>query len=262
MSASSAGRTLRSASSLAAGFSAVRWEFPDWWLWTLSAAAWVVLFVENLTPEPFVHDDHSVMIMDSASEVRVRFVAGVVSWTVMVVAMMLPLSTRHARWLAHRSLARRRTRTILLHAAAYLGIWVLLGVVLAVVLPLIVSGVGASRTFAVVALLVAALWQVAPARRRMLRRCGAGRAPAVRGWRADLDCLRAGARTAGRCVATCGPAMAAVIAMHGLAIMVALTVIIANERRPGPNPEEQAGRGLEAIGLAAIAAGVWVLGSG
>jgi hypothetical protein len=166
----------------------------------------------------------------------------------MVVAMMLPMSARPARWLAHRSLARRRGRTLILHTLSYLCVWLVLGLAIT---PIVVA-LEAPVMITVGTLVLAAAWQVTPYRRRVLQRCGAGRAPAIHGWLADLDCIRAGMRTGRRCILTCGPAMAAMIATHHLATMAAVTAVLASERRRAPNPEERAGRSAEAIGLAAV----------
>jgi Predicted metal-binding integral membrane protein (DUF2182) len=171
----------------------------------------------------------------------------------MVAAMMLPLAMRDARWLAHRSLARRRRRTVALHFVGFFVIWSAVGVtVCAAVLAIDASTTGT----AAVALMGAAAWHVSPPRRRAFRRCGSGRAPAIRGLRADVDCVVAGVRTGQTCLITCGVAMSAMTAGHSLALMGAVALIGVSERRAAPNPEERAGRSAEAIALAAIAVAV------
>ena len=208
MSASFAASAVRPAGALAARLRVSRWEHPDWWLWILAGGAWVALAVRGPQHGVAAHDHHMGAGTPAVDEGSI--LAALVWWTVMVLAMMLPLSAGHARWLAHRSLARRRTRTVLLHTLGYVGVWLLVG---AALVP-IGQAIGAPVPVTVAALLAAAAWHVTPSRRRRLRRCGAGVAPAVRGWPADLDCLQAGLRTGRRCAVTCGPAMVAMIEMH------------------------------------------------
>ena len=176
----------------------------------------------------------------------------VAGWSVMVTAMMLPLAAPDARWLAQRSLTRRRSRTVALHLLGFLAVWVLAG---GVIVPA-VHAVRAGTSVTAAALVAASVWHVTPIRRRAMRRCGAGRAPAIRGLRADVDCLQAGRRTGQRCLLTCGFAMLAMAATHHLVLMGAVGLLGFSERRPAPNPEDRAGRPAEAIGLAAVALAV------
>ena len=247
VSASSAASEHPTAVGRSVRLHAYRWEHPDWWLWIASGVAWTALVVGAAWPGPAGDDHHQVSAVAGTGPV-----ADLGWWALMVVAMMLPLSAGHVRWLANRSLVRRRTWTVVLHTVGYLGVWLVLG---AVLIPA-VRAVDAPVTVTVGALLAAAAWHVSPYRRRALRRCGAGRAPAVRGRPADLDCLRAGLRTGRLCTVTCGPAMVAMVATHHLAIMVAITLLLASERRRAPNPQDRAGRVAEAVGLAGVALAV------
>jgi len=106
-------------------------------------------------------------------------------------------------------------------------------------------------------LLVAAVWQVAPARRRVMRRCGVVAPCAL----SDRGCAEAGLRTGARCAFTCGPVMAAMAVSHGLLLMSALFCVLLSERARGPNPDRRAGRPLEAWCLAgfAVVAGLALL---
>ncbi len=89
-------------------------------------------------------------------------------WLLMVAAMMMPLAMRDARWLAHRSLARRRGRTVALHVLGFLLVWTGLGAVVAAA----ASTIGLGTRAAAVSLAAAAVWHVSPVRRRVLGRCG------------------------------------------------------------------------------------------
>jgi predicted metal-binding membrane protein len=170
-------------------------------------------------------------------------------WTAMAVAMMLPLARPQARWLAFRSLPRHRHRSVAAFAVAYVGVWTAAGAVAVAALAPV-----RGRALAVaVALGVAALWHRAPRRRRLLLRCGVRRVPAAAGWRAPADWLRTGAAAGARCVATCGPLMLPMAIAHQPALTVGTALVLASERRPGPNPERRAGRRLEAACLASAA---------
>jgi predicted metal-binding membrane protein len=167
----------------------------------------------------------------------------------MVVAMMLPLAGAQARWLGLRTLRRDRHRAIATFAAGYLVVWVALGALaLAALAPVAGEPEALAATLA-----AAAVWHVAPPRRRLLRRCAAGTVPAIRGWRAPVDWLASGVRAGMTCVATCGVLMLPMTVAHHPVLMLGAALVIAAERRSGPNPERRAGRPREALCLAAAA---------
>lgn len=164
-------------------------------------------------------------------------------------AMMLPLVSSDLRWLAFRSLAARRQRTIVLHVVAYMAVWLLVGTIvmagaaLVAITPLVIGSSFLSG---------AALWHITGARRTALLRCRAGELPAVRGMRADLDVLAAGIRSARGCLVACGLPMLAMATVHSLTLMVAITLLVASERHGGANPERRLGRPIESLGFAVL----------
>ena len=212
-------------------FERFRWEHPEWWLGVIAVAAWIVL----LAPA------------------RLH---GFASWAVMVGAMALPLATPGARRLAHRVLAVRRQRTVVLHAVAFAGVWLLLGAVAIAVVETLGLGYAAGAA----TLLAAAAWHVSPIRRRALRRCGAGRLPSVTGRAADLDCLRSGLAAARVTVVTHGLPMLTMAAVHSVSLALALSLLAAVECRPGPNADRRAGRPFEALALAGLGLAIAVTG--
>jgi predicted metal-binding membrane protein len=181
--------------------------------------------------------------------------SAILAFALMAVAMMLPLARSPARWLAFRSLRSHRQAAIAVFAASCMAVWVAAGAVLVVVL----GPVRGSLPAVAAALAVAAAWQVAPARRRLLRRCGTATAPAIRGRRAVADWSRGGARAGARCVGTCWAVMAPMAIVHHPALMALAALVVFGERRAGPNPERRGGRPFEARVLAAAAAAVLVL---
>jgi hypothetical protein len=204
--------------------------------------AWWALLVGHI--HPLVHHGH----LDPA---HLGLAAALLWWTAMITAMMLPLVAADARWLAFRSLPRLRRRAITVFVATFLLVWALAGAVgLTAMAPL-----HGSLPAVVLALAVAAAWHVAPVRRRVLRRCGALRAPAIRGPRAALDWSRSGAVAAGRCIATCWALMLPMAILHSPALMVGGALVVASERRSAPNPERRAGRPVEAMALLGLAVG-------
>jgi Predicted metal-binding integral membrane protein (DUF2182) len=231
-----------------------RWQRPDWWVSVLVAAAWAFVFVDagfrthadRQGPE---HGGVAALAGDGGDEGRA---AAFVWWLLMVVAMMVPLAGKDARWLAHRTLARRRARVVALHVIGYTLVWLSAGA--AVVAAVDVAEPARGMTALVLA--AAAAWHVTARRRQALRRCGAGRVSAVEGFRADTDCLHAGMRTGWRCLVTCGLAMAAMAASHNPALMAGVAGVSANERRRAPNPERRIGRPREAAALLALAVAV------
>ncbi len=170
-------------------------------------------------------------------------------WSGMVMAMMLPLAAPQAGWLARRSLAARRRRTLALHALAFLSPWAAAGVIAFFV----AQAAHDLRLAPTIALTAAAAWHPSAPRRRLLTRCGSGLAPAILGWKADRDCLLAGWRAGLRCTLTCGPLMLPMLLSHQLLIAIPIVAVVVSERARGPNPESRAARPIHAGALAFLA---------
>jgi Predicted metal-binding integral membrane protein (DUF2182) len=220
---------------------------PQWWLLAAAAAAWIgLLSVLTLGGQT-----------DTTHHEGVTWI-GLGGWATMVVAMLLPFASKEARWLAFRSLRRRRQHAIAAFAAGFLLPWLAVGTAAVAV----TSPLHGDLLAAAVALALAAVWQVMPVRRRVLRRCGALRAPATRRGRHAADCMRSGAVAGGRCVLTCWAVMLPMAMVHHPGLMAGAMLVMASERRNGPNPEQRAGRSLEALWLAAAAVIAALLGAG
>lgn len=240
---------------------AFTWRSPDWWLGAASLAAWVALtwmflaMAWGATPAGHgAHDPHSGHAVHAApaSTWAMPYGALLGSWALMAVAMMVPLARKRARWLAFRSLRARRQHAVATFAAGFLAVWLAAGAI-AIALAEPVRG----EPWAVAgALALAAWWQRAPARRRLLRRCGVLRAPAVHGARAPADWAHGGLLIGARCVATCGALMLPMAIVHHPALMLGAALVVTSERRRGPNPETRGGRRREAVWIAAAAGAV------
>lgn len=214
------------------------WRHPEWWVAAAAAGAWMWMFA---VPHPHTHGGHA-----AGADVR---------WAgVMVVAMMLPLTIPHVRHVARSSLWRRRHRAIAGFLAGYVGVWML--AILAVV-AVLAAGSRLAGWMVVAGLVTGAavLWEVAPGKRRLLRRCGRTVPLAPRGWRADADCARFGAMAGASCVSVCWALMAAcVVFAHSLPVMAVLFgVQLSGRYRREPSPALAA---LAVLGvcLAAVAA--------
>lgn len=180
------------------------WRHPEWWPAASAAGAWVWL-----AAAPHPHAGHVMA-------------PGALWLAVMAVAMMAPLTLPGVRHVARSSLWRRRHAAIAEFLAGYLAVWMLamLAIAAAVSAGASVGGWAAAGAVAAVA---AALWELAPARARHLRRCERTAPLAPRGWRADADCAGFGARAGVSCVGTCWALMAACVAVpHSLPVMAVL----------------------------------------
>lgn len=236
---------------------------PEWWLHVVAGLAWLVLLARSGMPEAvWTHAvaGHHVASPGGGQVDRGAVVGhpanGLHHWPLMVLAMMLPVAAPQARLVALRSLWPRRHRSAVLFVAGYLAVWLALGV--GVVMPLAVLGATSAPAWAAPALVaLAALWHLAPPRRRLLRRCGSLRLRAADGRAADRNCALVGVRSGARCVASCGPAMLP-MALHpgsgtGIVLMAVVLAVMLDERADGPNPATRAGHPRQAAALVAVA---------
>lgn len=184
---------------------------------------------------------------------RVSLLRDGATWALMVTAMMLPVVTPVVCRLAAGGLRARRGRTVTEVVAGYLLPWLALGLVATVVLRT-VAPPPVTQDVVAGALVLAAAWHVAPPRRRLMSRCGAVQPGALTGRRASADAVRNGGVLGVRCVATCGPAMTAMLLSHSWVLMLGVTVVLWSERRRGPNPAERVAHPAQAVGLVALAA--------
>lgn len=184
---------------------------------------------------------------------------GLASWTLMVVAMMVPAAVPVLRAIGLDSMWHRRYRSPALFLTAYLAVWVAIGA--AAVGAWQLAGLlggghalhGAAATGAL--LFVAANWQLSPRHRRCLKRCHRALPLGARGRAADRACLRYGSYHARQCAGACWPLMLAMLPGHGLALMTALTALT-SWQRIARRPRRSACAGvLVALGTVVMVAG-------
>ncbi len=219
------------------------WTRPEWWSLVLAALAWGALVSHASGPQGHAHH---AMPAQGIMPVQVEFL----NWCLMVVAMMVPLMLAPLRWVAFQSFRQRRHRAILLFLIGFLLSWMPVGVGAAWLRtfdwshdPLLVSGM----------FCLAALWVLAPVRRRALVFCHLTIPLAPSGWNADRDCLRFGLIVGMSCIATCGFLMlACAFTGHNLVAMLGGTLLGALEFRSFRPPTLQ-------IFAGALMLAVWFL---
>lgn len=191
------------------------WRCPHWWVIALSAAAWGLV---------------------GARWWRSRHGPGVdlLDWTLMILAMMLPLVFAHLRVAAARSLWSRRQRAIVAFLCGYAAIGLVAGLAcVAVVGAAGIAGLHAANSPPAVAaaFALAAAWQFSSVKRRALTACHRTMPLAPRGWRANRDCVHYGWSIGGRCLVSCaGLMLACVVTGHSLPAMMGATGVAVAER--------------------------------
>lgn len=221
------------------------WRHPEWWVVLAAAAAWAwMAAAPHPRPDAHAHAGHSA---------APGFWSGAPHLLVMVIAMMLPLTLASVRHVAFNSLWARRHRAIGGFVAGYLAVWMVAMLAIAGAWALAASLAGWTAA-ALVAMGAAVAWELAPARRRRLRRCTRTAPLAPRGWRADRDCARFGAASGASCVVACWALMAASAAFaHSLPVMAVLFgVQLSGRYGRSPSPALAAGAVL-AVCLASLA---------
>ena len=219
------------------------WRHPETWAILLSAAAWFSFFIASVSAIGYTSldflsfADHARHNSGSYSFFSLPTVA--LHWTTMIVAMMFPLLIGQLRIVAARSLWDRRDLAMALFICGYVSVWLVFGVAVEIVLELGRTIAPILRPFLIPSsFLLAALWQLAPQKKRGLVACHLTMPLAPSGWRADRDCCRYGFRTATSCCISCWAFMFVCAATgHALWAMAIVTLVSWSERvlrRPRP----------------------------
>jgi predicted metal-binding membrane protein len=159
-------------------------------------------------------------------------------WALMLAAMMLPLVIVPLRHVRERSLARRRGRATLLFVLGYLVVWMTAGIVLQLAALVALWTLPLPWMWPGLALAVAMLWQVSPAKQWCLNRCH--RKPQLAAFEpaADRDALLFGLTHGASCLGACWTLMLAMLlAGKGqFPAMIAITLLLLSERLESPAP--------------------------
>jgi predicted metal-binding membrane protein len=224
----------------------IGWHHPEWWVVMAAAVAW--MFMAGMSHPHASHTGTTPAGMSHAhtSHTHVSHTGvtpgrghaqGTLGTVAMVIAMMVPLTLANVRHVAISSLWRRRHRAIAGFLVGFLAVWIVVQTVIVGSLGLLAPLLG-WQTVGGVAIFTAALWELAPIKRRLLRRCHRTVPLAPRGWRADADCAHYGVTTGFGCVTMCWALMVAAAAFsHSLMVMTVLFGVQMSGRyqqRPSP----------------------------
>jgi hypothetical protein len=202
----------------------IGWHYPEWWVVLVVVVAW--MFMAGMSHP---HASDTEITSDGMSQAHTSHThashTGIISGrghgqgtlgtvamvTAMVIAMMLPLTLANVRHVALSSLWRRRHRAIAAFLVSFIAVWIVVQIAIVGIWGLLTPLVG-WQTAGGVAMVAAALWEVAPIKRQRLRRCHRTVPLAPHGWRAHADCARYGVTTGFSCVTTCWALMVAAVA--------------------------------------------------
>ena len=199
----------------AAALQRLTWHHPEAGAAAVAAAAWAVVLL------PALGGDGALVHAEAHEAAPV--LAAAAGWVAMVVAMMVPTALPVARHHGLNALWQRRGRTVALFLGGYVALWGAFG---AVALP------AAGQLPLAALLLVAAAWELTPAKWRAVRSCHLPEPLPPRGARADAACVHAGIRYGRRCALACWPAMLAMaVAGHeAVGLMVVVAVVLLAEK--------------------------------
>jgi predicted metal-binding membrane protein len=158
--------------------------------------------------------------------------AALLDWTVMSVAMMVPVALPAVQHVGLNSIRPRRRWAMFVFFAVYVGIWVAFGVAVLAAERVADQVLRIDdRVLLAFALAVAAAWQLTRIKRRALFRCRRTVPLPPVGLRADAGCARFALQHGWRCVTSCWSLMVvmAVVQQRALLWMAALTALIVTE---------------------------------
>lgn len=241
------------------GFAAIRSMAggPLWPLLAASGAGWVLMLVlvsgQPDLPLCTVHDTGNII------DGRLDYQAVLFS-AAMLSGMMAPLLAQNVTWVGRLSFASRRWRAIALFLAGYACLWVIALSALWLLSNALRAVFGSEIAAFLAALGLCLIWQGSPVKPAVLRLCH--RAPVLPafGLRADIASFGYGLTSAGWCVAACWALMSLPLAGPSAHVwlMAAVSPVMLHERYARP-PSIRLRRGLAGAGLAAMAAGVFIL---
>lgn len=193
---------------------ALRWR-PEWPVAALVGVAWLI-----------------AVAMQATGSHRLHTAPPLVAWSIMSLLMMVPVTLPAIRYLAFNSFRNRRPRAMAIYVAAYLLAWLGFGAMALGVVSISTSFGVTVPALAIVILLAAAAWQLAPLRRRALLSCRRTVPLPPIGWRADAACARFATQQALHCMKVCWPVMLLMpIIGHQLVAMFALTALVTAEEQ-------------------------------
>lgn len=226
----------------------LRWR-PEWRVATVAAAAWVALAGLGMSGAELGEHHAPLGVLTALT-----------AWTLMVVAMMVPVTLPAVRYVGLNSMRRRQQRAMALYAAVYVGVWVLFGLSAIGLHHVLATHLGLSDpTLLASGLALAGGWQLTRAKRRALYACGRTVPLPPLGRRADAGCARFAILQGWRCIRSCWAIMLVMVMIghRSLIWMIALTALVmAEELTVRGRRLTQPAAGVLAMAAAVVALGV------
>ncbi|MEQ6124039.1 DUF2182 domain-containing protein [Pseudotenacibaculum sp. MALMAid0570] len=227
---------------------------PEWWVFLLSGTVWVLLCIQSISNSIYSENSSTAFQLcysiNSVIEVTditstgtftnkleilyVTIKGNIISWIIMIVAMMFPLLEKSIR---HVGISVRRTQRdigIFFFLIGYLFLWTLIGFVF-LLLPLFLEWFLPNKTF--LSLLIGILFIIAavlswkPSRRVIMMKCEFTMPIRIYGWLFYRDTLVYGFRIGWACLGMCWLVMTALmLARHHFALMFVVSSIVLIER--------------------------------
>jgi predicted metal-binding membrane protein len=218
----------------------------------VSAVTWILLLVEPGSMGRFAHcpaTTSGAMPLSASFQILLAISEAaslMVSWALMLVAMMSPVVISPVCHIRLRSFTHRRARSTVLFVTSYAAIWTALGGVLLAIELAAMLFAPQSYLPAAGVVLIALVWQFSPIKQRCLNRCYAHTELSAFGAAADFDALRFGMTHGIWCVGSCWALMLFPMLLprgHVFA-MATVAILINSERLEQPRPACWRWRGL------------------
>jgi hypothetical protein len=224
-----------------AGWRAVDWNHPEWWVFPMIGGAWLALgaaavgpLMSGTTTATSGYSTLFVCPIPASAAIASGGVAAllvaVAGSVAMIVAMMGPLALPALHHVGLSGLWSRRRRGPAIVLAGFVATWLPAVWLIDGIVGGMHAAAGPPVTVAVV-VGVAAVWHLTRHRARWLAACTRTSPIAPRGWRADVGCLRQGFVVARACVPSCaGPMLVVAAAGHAIVVMALIATVAIMER--------------------------------
>ncbi|WP_194165880.1 DUF2182 domain-containing protein [Shewanella sp. YLB-07] len=225
------------------------WRFIEWrqlphgllhtavgWIWMISGGIWLWLLVNILSIQEGHHHHHMVTQVNG-------FFPQVSHWILMLIAMMFPLLMVQINHVAFASPRFRRYQSVMLFLSGYSGLWLVFATVFwgaqAAANALGIDH-GIYPIIGVSCFVLAALLVWSKNHPIVMASCNATKSLSIQGWRANMDCLLYGLKTAQNCIRSCGlPMLALMLTGHDFMLMFLVTLALWYERYCLPHLSKQ-----------------------
>lgn len=217
---------------------------PEWWVTAIIAAAWTAMLAGTGmgSANTGIHQIGLSMVSWctpagmpamhlGSSQAPFAAITETPAWSLMIVAMMLPVTLPAVRHVALNTMRHRRQRAISLYTAVYVGWWTLFGLIGYGAKDVLAGDAGiGEHALLTLTFAAAGYWQLSRSKRRALFACSGTVPLPPTGWRADAACARFATLHATRCIKSCWAIMLIMLAGARSPIwMLALTALVVGE---------------------------------